>query len=87
MKDDIFSINPGVPDFLFDVDICEMDLNTGRKCKVKKKFRWISWHEEVCTVARVQKDYDGNLCYRLVAASDEERWGFPMKAEAIEFID
>ena len=68
---------------LFDVEPCELDLNVGKFGRVvdpnKQGFGTI--HRERFEIVGVQKNYRGELCYRVVFESDNNRFGCVLSPE------
>jgi hypothetical protein len=90
MTDHITHINPELnafrsPGGLFDVEPCEMDANIGRRCVYINPE--CGAEHDTFTVATIQKDWTGNLCYRIVGDSDTHRFGCPASPQRIRFID
>jgi len=70
---------------LFDVEPCELDLHVGRFGRATQKFLTENAHSigtkhrERFEVVAIQKDYRGEVCYRVVFESDADRFGCVMK--------
>ena len=62
-----------VPNGLFDVEPCEMDLNIGKRATFLHPTCGIE-HDSF-TIVGVQKNYLGTKCYRVVADSDKHKFG------------
>ncbi|XZE35808.1 hypothetical protein SH501x_001351 [Pirellulaceae bacterium SH501] len=89
---DLRNLNPDLENFaieggLFDVEPCELDLNVGRCGKVadpnKPGFGRI--HHERFQIVGLQKDYRGDVVYRVVCESDKNRFGSPLSPDEVLF--
>ena len=65
---------------LFDVEPNELDLNVGRFGRVANPDRpgYGTIHHERFEVVGIQKNYLGDICYRVVFESDVQRFGTPI---------
>ncbi len=71
---------------LFDVPPCDMDLNVGKRCRFTTG-RCLSEKFDTFTVVGVQKNYRGDLVYRVVGDEDVHRFGRCASPEDIEWVD
>ena len=65
---------------LFDVEPCELDLHVGRFGRVANPDApgYGPKHRERFEIVGVQKDYKGDIVYRVVFESDKYRFGCPL---------
>lgn len=73
------------PGGMFDVEPCELDLNLGRKCRFTKPS--CTDEQDVFTVCTLQKNFRGDICYRVVGDQDSHRIGRVALPTEIVFID
>jgi hypothetical protein len=74
-----------VPNGLFDVEPCEMDMNIGKRAKFLNPTCLIE--NDWFTIVGVQKNYQGIKCYRVVADSDKHKFGQVADSYKLEIFD
>lgn len=87
--DDITKLHPDLDVFrvkggLFDVEPGPLDANIGRRCRFVKPC--CVAEKDVFTVATVQKNWRGELCYRVVGDSDIHKFGRVASPEQVRFF-
>ncbi len=72
---------------LFDVEPCELDLNIGRYGRVANpnKLGYGRIHHERFQIVGLQKNYKGDVVYRVVFESDTNRFGSPIPPDEVVF--
>lgn len=89
MKPSFTRIHPDLDNFvcpggLFDVEPCDMHLMIGCRGRILTLNKTDGEiHKEEFTVIAVQKNYRGDLCYRVVADSDFRRFGYCVDPDRI----
>lgn len=69
------------PGGLFDVEPCDMDLQVGKLCMLLPSPGDGEIHREPHRIVGVQKDYRGQLCYRVQCTPTAYRRHFPTGAD------
>lgn len=73
------------PGGLFDVEPCEMDANIGRRCIFIAPT--CTAEQDNYTVATVQKNCRGEVCYRVVGDDDKHNFGRLASPNELKFTD
>jgi hypothetical protein len=80
------------PGGMFDVEPCELDMNVGRRVRFIGPY--LPWHGTLrrnCefVIRCLQKNYRGEVCYRVHAIEDgtEEPFGCVAVPSEVEFVD
>jgi len=74
---------------MFDVGPNDLDENIGKKCRFKdpKKYGFGIVHGHLQEVIAVQRDYRGNLCYRVISLEYKDSFGRTAQVSDIIFTD
>lgn len=89
MTDHITTLHPDLNAFrtrggLFDVPITELDADIGRRCVITDPR--CPAEQDTFTVATTQKNYRGDVVYRLVGDADFHKFGRPCDPARVRFI-
>lgn len=71
---------------LFHVGQTDLDWAIGLRGAWKPEYQNCLVRQEEFTVQAVQRDYRGDLCYRVVADSDIHKFGMPAHSYEIEIF-